>query len=1187
MKRIRKASKWIFLGASALVLASLIVGTKIESDYDPIIAGALNSYASEDTVSSSSTKEQKASLGSELCTQIIEEGAVLLKNASLDNGTKSLPLNAREKRVNIFGYGATNEGWLQYGIGSGSTKPQERKSYTLLDSFDASRYSYNKDIISAYSSLNWVKRAEGKREDTKKSYVYNLREASRSWYESQPELLENARSYSDTAIFVISRISGENTRTDSVAKESVPAEQYLLTNGSETKEVITDKTYLETTYVEEGVIDMLAENFKNVIVLINSTNAMFLPSIADADERVKSILYCGVTGESGTKAIPDLLWGNVSPSGHLADTFPMHPIADPAFANRNDYVSAVFQEGIYFGYKWYETADASKFWESSFSKTNLGISKYEEAVFRPFGYGLSYTSFSWEIKSIKTGESEYTGGPISENEEFEVIVKVTNTGDKAGKEVVQLYYTPPYVSGGIEKASVNLLDFEKTISLEPNQSMDLTLSFSAYDMASFDSYDANHNGFAGYELEGGLYALTLRSDAHTIKDELSFDIEVASTGIQFNNDPITHHKVEPLFSGPNAYAGLSIDGQGFLGNNGSGITYLSRNNFASTYPLSKADGTIKANLDKANSAFDFDATSTYNFASMPANGVEKNLRLVIRSDGSNATMADLKGETSASLKLNEPLIKKLSDFSASEWEDLLSEMSLNDYIELICFAGFKTSGIASIGKPQTRDIDGPAGFNGVYSIVPAVDPKWTAFPSQSILACSFSKRLAYNLGCLLGMEAQSEITPCNGIYGPGANLHRSPFGSRNYEYYSEDRYLSGILASNEIRGAKTNGLYMFMKHFIADEQGYNPRGTYTWMSEQVLREEYCRPFEIAVKQGEANAIMTSFNCLGNIYVGHNKALCTTLLREEWGFQGMVLTDYYVASDSSKDGTMRAPKCIAAGNDAILNPSATSYGYKPNTSNVASMNLARAAAKNIIFTYVDTHYYALTHEVEDVIYNIDIEIKAAQLTSSILPSFLLGLTIALGVILAVINAWNFLRPKVKEDGVMYLTPQEEAVHKQIRIYLPLGLVVTSLVLSLVARAAVEKSFFANFASGLFSDIGTAFTKFGFGILMNVFVYFGLIAIIATAVLFILKFIKDKKLVTVIAFSSLLLSIVATISFVGVLLFALSSGAFLKNIADVIFMAGVGISALLAFGLSLRNVISLYIGKNIKEEASNEE
>ena len=1158
-KRIHRSTKWISLILTIVVVVGMTIGINIEKEYDAIVAGFLNAeaYAAQQFFTPPVTQE--ASAGSKLCKEIIEEGLVLLKNDKLENGENSLPLKKSNKKVNIFGYGATDAGWLQFGIGSGSTPPQAAKSINLLRAFDESKYSYNQEIFDAYESLNWAPRLVGNSKDTKKAAVYNQYEASRGWYESQGNLLERAKAFSDMAIFVISRVSGENTRTNTTTKESVPAEQTLFTDGAKSGVRTTERTYLQTSTVEEGVLDMLHENFENVIVILNSTNAMFLDTM---DDRVQSVLYAGITGESGAAAIPEILWGEVNPSGHLVDTFPINPKADPAFANRNDYNAAVFQEGIYFGYKWYETADETGFWSSDFAKQNFGINSYEEAVYRPFGYGLSYTTFDWSIQNIKIdGQEKTSGASIDKNSTVTVNVQVTNTGSVEGKEVVQLYYSAPYTVGEIEKASINLLDFDKTISLKPNESQTLTLSFVPYDMASFDTYDANNNGFCGYELDRGIYNFALKTDAHTVKDENTFFTLEVNSQIQYPDDPKTGTTVEPIFSGDNAYMQLSIDGNGFIGNNGAGIKYLSRADFEETFALNKISGAITGKKDIATAAAKSSAKNYYSFFTFPTTGVESNLRLVTREDGSYATLAELQGKSNTVLKLNEELICELgSDFESDKWDKLLDQMSFDEMCNIIYYGGYGTYAGESIGKIQTRDLDGPAGFNIAYAAGNiSVDPEWTSYPSETMIACTFSKRIAYNYGLSLGAESKGN-TSINSLYGLGANLHRSPFGSRNYEYFSEDRVVTGKMAANEILGAKTNGLYMHLKHFVCDEMGYNPRNTTTWLTEQALREEYSRPFEIAVKEGGANGIMSSFNNLGNIYVGHNYALLTTMLREEWGFKGMVLTDYFTGNDE----TMYATKCVYSGNDMMLNTKSTfPNARKLNEGDAIDMHCARQSVKNILYTYASTYEFALNNEPLDPSYNVDLVIGAGKTGESDIPELLTNLTILVGGLMAILTVFQFIRPVKRVGGKLYMTNAEEKIRKQVSRYLPLVLSVGGLVLAYIARNSVSNSFFINFITGIFSDAKFAFTNFGFSVAMNAAIYIGVIWLVIAIVAFVLRLIKDPSWGNFVLFVSNVVTTFVVIMFLGVLFFALSTNFLLKSVLDLVYMLFVGIFAIVAF------------------------
>ena len=587
----------------------------------------------------------------------------------------------------------------------------------------------------------------------------------------------------------------------------------------------------------------------------------------------------------------------------------------------------------------------------------------------------------------------------------------------------------------------------------------------------------------------------------------------------------------------------------------------------------KTSGVIVNNSSIATDASNSDAKNYYNFDNYPTTSKESNLRLTLLEDGSFPSTSNLNGTNKASLKLNEELIKEIgNDYNNEKWDKLLDQMSFSEMTSLIYYAGFKTNYVTSVGKPQTLDIDGPSGFNGAFSPV-SINPEWTSYPCQTILASTFSKRLAYNFGLSLGKDAQNNPA-VNGLYGPGVNLHRSPFGSRNYEYYSEDRVLSGKLAANQIEGGKTNGLYMYMKHFICDEQGYNPRNVTTWLTEQSLREEYGRPFEIAIKEADANAIMSSFNKIGNIYVGHTYALCTTLLRNEWGFKGAIITDYYVAGN---DSSMNAKKCVYAGNDMILNPKTTyTDSYKLSSEDVIDVNVARTTAKHILYMYASTYSYSLTHEPRDNAFDVDMNINASEALSSIIPSLLLTSIIVSIVILLAINVLNFIRPVVTVDGKTYMSDKETKIRRNIRDYVPIGLAIVVVIISLIAKSITTNSFFINFFSGVFSDLISSFTHFGFSVLMNNIIYIGIISFVGLIVLSIFKLKKDHSFKTILKTVSIFVSLFIFIMSIGVLLFGLSSGHILKSLPDLLFILVTNILSIIALIISIIDYI-----KNFKE------
>ena len=930
---MNKAIKILSLTGLGILLGGLIAGNVVCYINSGVITNALCGNG----VSFEGENVEKASaLGDELCKEMGKEGIVLLKNGTLSTSSKkSLPLDESVTKVNLFGYAATDNGFLLKGIGSGSSTINPDKQVTLLQAFKNANIEYNTEIIDAYNAKNWGSR-------TSKSY--ELKEASRDFYTNQ--MLSNAKSFSDTAIIVLSRIGGENM-------DEIPTEQTLITEkGSETDNT---RTYQDTTKYEDDLIRMAHENFKNVIVIVNTCNTMHL-GIVDTNN-VDSAIYVGLTGQSAATAIPDILWGKVSPSGRVTDTYSYEPDTAPSYANRIKNGGHIqYVEDIYIGYKWYETADKEGYWKDI--KNGYGVG-YDGVVQYPFGYGLSYTSFEWEI------ESQPSIDFISKYTTFEYTINVTNTGTVKGRDVVEIYVNPPYKKGEIEKSSSNLVAFAKTAELEPGQTQKLNISFNAYDFASYDAYDKNKNGFTGYELDEGEYEVKFMTDAHNLKEmkNNTLKYKVDAGGITYKMDPKTKQFVKNRMTGENAYAETPIDGSTV----GAEKQYLSRNDFVSTFP--KVHAKTPNNNGKGS---DF-INDVYDTNTMPTLGVDSGLRIVTKEDGTSASLADLKGN-GTKLVANEELIADLSNYKSETWEKLLNQMSADELCRLVEDGGFSTQAIESIGKPKALDTDGPAGFNAnVLSVGGDAKAKWTAYPSETLIGSTWSSEIAYRMGLSMGVEAQA--TGMSGWYAPGVNLHRSPYTARNYEYYSEDGFISGKLAAEVIRGAKINGLYCYLKHFVLSEPGPNPRGLNTWCTEQNLRENYLKPFEIAVKEGGANAIMSAFNRVGGTWAGASYPCLTQILRTEWGFRGSVITDY---SSGDGRGGMNPEQGVKAGNDFWLNPNEGNNKYKLDRTDSTMVTCARTAAKNVIFTYVDTYQYAKTHDAgDDSRYSVEVGVRNVE------------------------------------------------------------------------------------------------------------------------------------------------------------------------------------------------------------------
>ena len=856
-----------------------------------------------------------------LCEKIQADSIVLLKN---DNN--ALPLADSTRNINLFGYGATDKGFLLKGVGSGSSTISNKKKVTLIDALENEGFIINKDIINVYSNVN------GRSANPSGSDVYKLAEPSISSFTS---LWDSALAHSNTAIFVLSRDGGENVG-------EIPKTQSNNSN----------KTYLNISDDEEKMLETLREKFEKVIVLLNTTNTMHAGFLEDYD--IDACLYVGITGQSGARAIAKTLNGTYLPSGKLTDTMVYSPKYDPTYVNNTVTSNSIaYEEDIYYGYKWYETADEEGYFDNV--STDYGDG-YDGVVQYPFGYGLTYTEFDWEI--IPDGLSLPRGSKITADSKFDIKVRVTNTGEEKGKDVVQLYHTPNYIEGEVEKAHVNLVDFAKTIELEPGQSQVVELSCTAYDLAAYDCYDKNNNGEATFEIDEGEFSLKLMHDSHTLDDhqdsEIKYEVE---EDIIFDKDPTTGHEIKNRFTGKDAYAGVPIDGSTASIN----VNYMTRSNFNDSFPTTRAS---TPNSTVVNSAARLLNDTPYQDAAMPDFGLDRGLRLFTKEDGSSATLTELEGKGGVTLVPNEELFLDLADYDSETWDKLLSQMTKEEVRKLVQYGGFHTAAVESIGKKWNFDYDGPAGFNtntqtGNYNPEVATE-SWTAYPAEALMGCSWNEKLMLELGLSMGQEGN--LTKLSGWYAPGVNLHRSHYTARNFEYYSEDGVLSGKLAANVIKGAKINGLYCYIKHFTVSEAGPNPKDVNTWLTEQNLRENYLKPFEIAVKEGESNAIMTAFNRVGAVWAGANYAMNVEILRGEWGFVGSVITDW--TDGNAGIGSMNVRQGVRGGNDLWLNPYFTS-SQQLTTTNAIDMHCAILACKNIIFTFIDTWHYNQTFDESEL------------------------------------------------------------------------------------------------------------------------------------------------------------------------------------------------------------------------------
>ena len=881
--------------------------------------------------------------------RVAEEGITLLKN----NNTLPLDFSDIEEgesyNINLFGVGSTDSdenGFYVFGGGSGCVTLEKDKTVFLRQGLENSGFAINEMLYNYFRDAKANPSVDWWGKDSSKTYR------------------DYAKVFSDTAIVTISRFTGENrgdaanmSDTGGTQSWSKPWPVSYTDNDND------GRNFCQLSLREEAMIKWCAENFENLIVVINSGNVMELGLLSELDG-VDAVMYVPYPGQTGANAIGKILKGEVNPSGKTTDTFAYSTSEyapyyyDALYQSVGGTSQISYTEDIYIGYKWYETADKEGYF------TSKGTS-YDKVVQYPFGYGLTYTSFEWTLKSVmlkedgKEAPASLTNGEnINEkNSTVELLVEVKNTGNLAGKEVVQLYTTAPYTNGGIEKPYVALTDFAKTGTLYPTSeagenkpnSEIVKLSFNLYDIASYDCYNKNNNGFKGYELEGGIYTLSLRNNAHEVNScaNAEFAFRIGEDGFKFENDPKTGYKVENRFTGETAEAGVPTDGSNDTDDK---ITYLSRADFVGTFPTEKfAPRTKGRDVTKRNGIGAYlDDSVYYKDLSMPTFGAERKLFLYTLEDGSPASLDDLNGKTGKTLKLNEELVLKLGEnYNAPEWSQLLSQLTPAEVKDIVTRCSLGTFAAESIGKPKDRVHDGPAGLNNSTLSFEQLQ-NVTAFPCEALAGMTWNKDLLREMGAAMGTEVSS--TAIIGLYAPALDTHRHPYNGRNFEQFGEDPVLIGKLGAKEVYGMTTHGIQVSIKHFVISTPGMNPHYYNSWITEQNLRENYLKAFEWSVKEAKANFLMTSFNNIGGVMCATSYALNTEILRNEWGFVGSVITDYNV---KTTDGRTTA-NLIRSGNDLRFFNSASNLSELDET-NAVDMALGVRSVKNSLYSFCNTYY----------------------------------------------------------------------------------------------------------------------------------------------------------------------------------------------------------------------------------------
>lgn len=803
---------------------------------------------------------------------------MLLENEGL------LPLSGT-KNLNLFGWESINPAYG--GAGSGGINDLY-EVVSLVKGLENAGFAVNQELVDFYHGYG-----ADKPEMSIQKQSWTLPEPPVSAYPQ--ELIQEAREFSGVAAIVISRKAGEghNDIPMDVSKASYD------NNSPDYEDFPAGAHYLQLSQTEKDMVEMVCENFEDVIVIYNGANQFELGFVEEY-EQIKAAIWCAGTGNVGFNALGKVMSGAVNPSGRTPDTFVYDMttapwwnngekmgytnLAELAVEGMNAGKAQVFApsftnyvEGIYVGYKFYETAAAE------------GIIDYEKTVQYPFGHGLSYTVFEQKIDKM-----EESDGVLS------VEVTVTNTGSTAGKDVVELYFDPPYTNGGIEKAAANLIDFAKTELLQPGQSQTLTLTIAVEDMASYDAQKEK-----AYVLEAGDYILSVNRDSHTVIDQ---EVYTVSETI--------------VYSGDNKRSSDQIAATNVFDEADGNVTYLSRaDQFANLEEATAAPASLELAepyLSEYHLNSNFDKTTYLNDSDvMPMTGAKNGMKL-----------ADLRG----------------ADYDDPRWETLLDQLTVEEMKGMIAMSGYQTPAIQSVGKVGTLDFDGPAAINNNFTGVGSI-----GFPIEVVIASTWNKEMANAWGECMGK--MSREMGAHGWYAPGMNTHRTPFGARNYEYFSEDGCLAGMIGANAVSGAMKQGVYSYIKHYALYEG--NGKMVSVWSNEQAIREIYLKPFELSVKEGKANAVMVSWSFLGHKWTGENSGLMNTVLRDEWGFRGMALTDFF---RNNGHGFMNADAALANGVDAMLSTFDGPENNVANPDHPTSVNQMRRACKNVMYTVVGSWAY---------------------------------------------------------------------------------------------------------------------------------------------------------------------------------------------------------------------------------------
>ena len=886
---------------SCVLIIAMIIATVETTRYANLISNVLNAATTKtinpvDDVYKSdyANYEELVAHEAEVCQQVEEEGIVLLKN-----DTNALPLSSDFKNISVFGQDSVD--FVYGGSGSGSVSADD--AISLQTSLESAGYSVNPALTDFYST--------GAGKSYRKTYPsetgageFAVNEVPISLYDSS--VTDSFSSYQDAAIVVLGRSGGESADLPTAP----------LSNGYQ---------YLQIDDNERAMLQMACDNFDTVIVIINSSNAMELNFLEEY--KVDACIWTGAVGQTGMYAIGEVLNGTVNPSGRLVDTYAYDSTSAPSFANIGDYTIAnadpkvdrsnkyiVYAESTYIGYRYYET----RYEDAVMGAAKVGEFDYSKQVQYPFGYGLSYTDFSYSDYSVKENEDSFT-----------VSLTVTNQGDVAGKDAVQIYMQSPYTDydkeNGIEKASVELVGFEKTNLLKAGEAETVTIEVNKENMKTYDSENEKT-----YILDAGDYYFAFGANVHDATNNiLTAKGYSVAKGMTAEGNTAMVYKYMVAAQDSTTYAVSLATGNAItnqfedvdIRSYDSEFKYLTRSDWTGTWPITYADGNWTAPEEVIKNLEFYRADEVINDGSaMPTTDA---------NTGDLLTVAEMTGK----------------DYNDPNWSKLLDEISIARMTKLVRMGGYATITIDSIGLPATADKDGPSGFSS--SIIPG--RSGMAYPAEVVMASTWNTELIEEVGNCIGED--SLALGLTGWYAPGIDTHRSPYSGRNFEYYSEDCFLSGMMAASEITGARSKGCIAYMKHFALNDQETNRYGGAIFAKEQAVRQIYLKSFELAVREGNVTAAMASMNRIGTRWVGGHYGLMTETLRKEWGFKGMVITDQASVPAMAYQDIIEG---LYAGTDLWLNTNNSLWSLEDYKDNATVMNNVREASQHIIYAVANSN-----------------------------------------------------------------------------------------------------------------------------------------------------------------------------------------------------------------------------------------